>query len=105
MYMSKRGICYTLSSSPYFVQYFDIKLFFSSKNYLEKFNETFETICARLQNEMLRRFGIDYDMSLLALLKAYRMVEKRGFYITVGGEPVTCQDQLLLCGTKLHVKH
>lgn len=105
MYMSKRGICYTLSESPYFVQYFDVKLFFSSKAYIEKFNETFEAICERLQYEMLRRFGMVCDMSLIALLKAYKQVEKRGFYITVGGEPVTCQDQLLLCGTKLHVKH
>ena len=103
--MSKRGICYTLSESPYFAQYFDVKLFFSSKNYLEKFNDTCRPIRARLEYEMLRRFGMECDMSLIALLKAYKQVEKRGFYITVGGEPVTCQDQLLLCGTKLHVKH
>lgn len=105
MYMSKRGICYTLSASPYFAQYFDVKLFFSSKSYLEKFNDTFGPIRARIECEMLRRFGVECDMSLVALLKAYRMIEKRGFYITVGGEPVTCQDQLLLCGTKLHVKY
>lgn len=104
MYVSKRGIHYVLSQSPYSAHFQGLDLYFSSMNYLEKFEENYGAVRDRLVEEFKRRFKLDCDISKIAAIKTYIECEKRGFYAVVEGVPVEWPDQLELYGIKLRAK-
>lgn len=104
MYVSKRGIHYVLSQSPYCAHFPGLDMFFSSMNYLEKFQESYPHVRERLSNEFKRRFKLDCDTSRIAAVKTYLECEKRGFYVVVEGVPVEWPDHLELYGIKLRAK-
>ena len=104
MYVSKRGIHYVLSQSPYHTHFPGLDMYFSSMMYLEKFQENYPHVCERLSSEFKRRFKLDCDASRIAAIKTYLECEKRGFYVVVEGVPVEWPVQLELYGSRLRAK-
>lgn len=107
--LTRRGVTYDLESTPYVykVQYgsevYEFK--FSSKLYLEKFmNKSFEHRI--LVNESLtKRFGFTIENNLLADVKLYATIEKRGFLIANQNRRFHCLNNIRLDGLNLTIKN
>ena len=97
-YITKYGVCYDLAYSPYIAKMGNYKFHFSSMFYYQKFCELLPLKNEKLAKEFKRRFKITAITVDLAAIASYLESEKRGFYITIGGEPVTCLDQIQLSG-------
>lgn len=72
-----------LNESPFIYYYGNIKFYFSSRFYLEKFISDHVKF---LKDESLKlniKFKSNIDASLMILLLLYRKIEKRGFKITI----------------------
>jgi hypothetical protein len=46
------------------------------------------------QTTIRHNHPFDVDMSIFSLLRLYVLIEKRGFYIKIRGEQVTCPENL-----------
>lgn len=80
--VTRNGVCYDLSSSPYVSEVGDYALRFSSLPHLKKFERDLEKTRLWLSDSLSRRFHMTVDASLLAMLNLYRQVETRGYYVT-----------------------
>jgi len=96
------GVYYNLKHSVYTWEFVDIgiKFYFSSQFYLNKFQTTYREEVERfnqaLNNVYKDKFNIDMD--ILALIRLYTLIEKRGFYIKFKGVEVTCPEDLRFVG-------
>ena len=107
--LTRSKIAYDLNISPHEtqVEYEDGKTFkfvFSSdlykRNFIKKLEENRETINQSLSN----RFGFPIRYDMLADLKLYTTIEKRGFLIYQDGEKIECLRNLTLDGNNLMSK-
>lgn len=96
---TKRGIYLDLRKSTYTFTPIDIPeitFYFSSKFYRNKFaniyNEEVQRFNQALNNVYKNKFNIYGD--LLALIRLYCLIEKRGFYLIYKGVEITCVDDL-----------
>lgn len=91
-----RGIYKDIKQSTYTFTIGKMTFYFSSLFYLGKFEREFEDECERfnaaLNNVYKDKFSINADV--LALIRLYSLIEKRGFYITINGVHVHCLDNL-----------
>lgn len=94
-----RGIYLDIRDSDYTftpIDFPEITFFFSSRFYLNKFQDIYGEEITRfnqaLNNVYKNKFNIYGD--LLALLRLYCLIEKRGFYITYNGVDINCVDDL-----------
>ena len=96
MTKSRRGIYYNLSKSEYVVKLDKITLHFSSKLYMNKFLSTYENEIHQfnIKANNIYKNKFELDMSQLAVIRLYELIEKRGFYILIDGNEVTCLDSL-----------
>lgn len=107
--LTRRGIARDLKSSPYFVHIEygrrEITYNFSSLSHLTKFKARLQDHRQDVNNLLSRRFGWQIAQDVLADLKLYRDIEKRGFYITYRTEDrkedFNCLDSLKLNGQTL----
>lgn len=78
-------VCYELEDSPFFLRIDDFMFYFSSKFYLDKFENGYKDY---IRNETLR-LNVRYKMIGFAdemlLLAYYKMIEKRGFKVRYKG--------------------
>lgn len=78
-------VCYELEDSPFFLRIDDFMFYFSSKFYLDKFENGYKDY---IRNETLR-LNVRYKMIGFAdemlLLSYYKMIEKRGFKVRYKG--------------------
>ena len=79
--VTRNGVCYDLSRSPYVAEVGDYALHFSSVPHLRRFERDLEKVRLWLTDSLSRRFHMSVDASLLAMLNLYRQVETRGFYV------------------------
>lgn len=83
-----------------------IKYHFSSALYRFKFQQRMESNRKLIQESLSNRFGIDINSAIIADLRLYNMIEKRGYYIqniTSGGTH-TCPETITLNGLKMTMK-
>jgi len=93
---SERGIYYNILDSDYTANLSGITFYFTSMVYRDKFidrsiNEI-RMFNARMNNIYKNKFNI--DATKLALVRLYQSIEKRGFYIELKGEKITCPNNL-----------
>lgn len=103
--LTRRGVTYDLENTPYVykVQYssevYEFK--FSSKLYLEKFmNKSFENR-KQVNESLTKRFGFAIVNNLLADIKLYATIEKRGFLIANRNRRFNCLNNIRLDGQNL----
>lgn len=113
-----RGIAYDFNISPYNLEidYFNnriditkvernsITYIFSSEYYRKKFAERLQENRIKISESLSKRFGYKIKCDLLADLKLYTSIEKRGFLILVNGEKVDCLENIILDGNNLIAK-
>lgn len=83
-----------------------LRYHFSSALYRFKFQQRMHDNRAIIRESLSNRFGIDINSIIIADLRLYNMIEKRGYYIknlTSGGTH-TCQKSIILNGLKMTMK-
>ena len=102
MKLTRAKVAYDLSVSPYHYQVdYEGSVFvfvFSSRLYMKKFEEKLLENRESINLSLSNRFGIKVDVPMIADLRLYGTIEKRGFLVVVNGENVTCQNNIRLSG-------
>ena len=103
--LTRRGIAYNLSVSPhhYSIHYsgvmdHKISYVFSSEFYRNKFINSFKENRIKISESLSNRFGFNVENDILADLKLYTQIEKRGFLIFCNGVSVECPESITLDG-------
>jgi hypothetical protein len=93
---TKRGIYLDLQKSTYLFSYDDLTFHFSSLFYLNNFIEAYENEINRfnLSAQSIYKNKFQLELDKLALIRLYAMIEKRGFYILLNGDPITCLENI-----------
>lgn len=103
--LTRSNIAYDLSISPHreAISYGDGSLVyvFSSDLYRKKFLEKQADHRAQIAKSLTNRFGFKVQVPLVADLKLYSTIEKRGFLLVANGVEVKCQEDLQLDGEKM----
>ena len=95
---SARGVYYDLLESTYNFKYKNITFYFSSQLYLTKFIATHFDYIDYINKKMKIEFNIKVDFSILALIKLYQRIEKRGFRVLVDDHELTDYDIKIIGG-------
>lgn len=95
------GVYYNLSQSEWFHEVKGIRFVFSSEFYLTNFIRESSNAVERFNRAMNKVYKNTYqiEMDVLALVRLYLRIEKRGFYLIIEGVEVTCLDDLVFAGT------
>lgn len=104
MSLTKYGICYDLTKSPYTVCLWygqNVIYAFSSEKNKEKFLTRLESNREELTNSLYKRFKVDFDIPLLCDIRLYENIENRGFYIEADGRVLRCLEDITLVGMKI----
>lgn len=103
--LTRSNIAYDLNISPHSadVQYPDciITYVFSSALYARKFNDKLQENRRKINGSLSNRFGFTIENNVLADLKLYTTIEKRGFLIYKGQDKAECLSHITLDGTRL----
>lgn len=103
--MTRRGIEYNLSVSPYRVTNDNgIVFVFSSQNHLNAFVSRQEENRKRINESLSNRFNFYMEFNLLADCVLYRRIEQRGFLILKDGDPYHWKNIIKFGGEKLTKK-
>lgn len=78
---SIRGVYYDLSESDYVFEYKDMKFYFSSQFYLNKFITKYKDFVSTESLKQDIYFNATGNYDRILLLKLYRQIEKRGFRV------------------------
>lgn len=107
--LTRSKIAYDLSISPHrlSVSYGEnsLEYVFSSELYKKKFLEKQKHHRETINNSLSRRFGVKIKNSLLADIKLYTNIEKRGFLLLMNGDEARCLDNLELDGENLTLRN
>lgn len=103
--LTRYGVAYDLETSPFEleVHYTEIRYLifkFSSQLYLDKFKEKIEDNRNKINDSLSNRFGFTIKNDVLADIKLYSSIEKRGFLIK-GKEEYKCLNNIILNGVNL----
>jgi hypothetical protein len=98
MTITKNGVCYNLTLSPFIFQTGDIKLVFSSKTHKDKFKDKQEEHRDILRDKLTKKFGVTVDINLLADIVLYADIETRGFLIFDKEGNALCKNDIILNG-------
>ena len=84
--LTKCGIAYDFNISPYKVtieypENDEMIYTFSSNFYKEKFMDMLDDNRKKINDSLTKRFGINIEFNILADIKLYSTIEKRGFLI------------------------
>lgn len=106
--LTRRGVTYDLENTPYVykMQYgdnvYDFK--FSSKLYMDKFMCKSYGNRKQINESLTKRFGFAIENNLLADIKLYASIEKRGFLIANQNRSFNCLNNIVLDGQKQTIK-
>ena len=105
MALTRGGVAYDLNESPYRLDVpYDqevLTLVFSSDQYRMKFYDRFIDNRKKISASLTNRFGFLIENDVLADLRLYATIEKRGFLIIKGEDKIVCRENITLDGTKL----
>lgn len=103
--LTRNNIAYNLSVSPYreTIPYKDetITFVFSSELYKTKFKEKLNDNRTQIDESLSRRFGVSVKADIIADLRLYTNIEKRGFLLIKDGVEVECRDKITLSGVTM----
>ncbi len=110
MKLTRSNIAHDLAISPHRVTipYADnskVTYIFSSALYASKFQEKREGKRKQIEESLQNRFGFSIDAEVLADIRTYIEIEKRGFRLEKGDETFVCQDSIRLDGGKVISKN
>lgn len=102
--ITKNGICYDLSRSPYVCSVANWTYYFSSPSHMNKFKSNISSNRDWLNDSMSRRFKFTMSLDLLADLSLYRKIETRGFMIIneSTGVAYECPESIEFHGTTIN---
>ena len=107
--LTRANISYNLHTSPHSVAvvYQDqtVTFHFSSELYTIKFKERLNTHREEIAASLTNRFGVNVYPDILADLRLYKTIEKRGYLISIDGENIECQENIILDGLRMTAKH
>lgn len=100
---TKNGVVYDLKRSSFISSYQNLMFYFSSATHLTKFEDNILKRIEWLNHSMSKRFHVDIDVSILAVLQLYIQTETRGFlvYDYIDGVFLDCQENITLHGLKI----
>ena len=102
--LTRANIAYNLEKTPHklSINYEGVEVVyhFSSNQYLTKFETRRDDNRNSIEESLFKRFGFAIKLDILADLKLYSSLEKRGFLISVNGE-YKWQNTIILDGLKL----
>ena len=100
--ITKSNVAYDLTISPHIheVKYNDssIQFNFSSDFYKTNFLKRLEDNREKINNSISKRFGMKINLDMVADLKLYSSIEKRGFLIYHNGVAVEWLEKVELDG-------
>lgn len=101
-----RGVYHDLKESEYIVTVDGIKFYFSSELYRQKFLKKSWDEKERFNESLNRVYKNQFDLSgdVLAWIRLYNRIEKRGFYIVVDGVEIECLENLAFDVTMIYRK-
>lgn len=100
--ISRYGVAYNLSGSPYRYDFADYVFCFSTAAHRDKFAEKLTSQIQWLEDSMRHRFMFNQDLDMQAAFHWYRKVESRGFcIISPDGEEWLCPENIEFHGTKV----
>lgn len=105
MSLTRSKIAYDLNISPHvsIVSYdhTELKFVFSSALYQRNFSAKLEEHRKKINDSLSNRFGFEVRNDVLADLRLYLTIEKRGFLIYQDGKKFECLNTLILDGQNL----
>lgn len=108
--MLTRGkVCYNLKNTPYKISMVyegqEVIFHFSSSLYIEKFASKRDENRNIISESLNKRFGYYINSKLIADIRLYSQIEKRGFLISVNGEYIECLKNIKLDGMRMIVRN
>lgn len=107
--LTRSNIAYDLSISPHrlSIDYGEnsLEYVFSSKLYKRKFLEKAYDHREQISKSLTKRFGVAVDYPILADIRLYTTIEKRGFLLVQNGVEVQCPDRITLNGERVTLKN
>jgi len=106
MKLTRNNIAYDLEFSPHAVnipygEFENLTFVFSSELYRNKFLEKRESNREQIEQSLKKRFGFAIKAEILADIRLYTTIEKRGFLIVKEGDKIKCLNNLQLDGEKV----
>ncbi len=105
MSLTRANVAYNLHTSPHLVEVeyggHKVTYHFSSELYTHKFRERVESNREDISTSLSKRFGIIINFELIADLRLYKSIEKRGYLISVDGDKIECQEHIILDGLRM----
>lgn len=99
--MTRRGIEYNLTVSPYKSFVKTLTFYFSSQSYRNKFESQIDDFRKRMEQQFEDKYGMIIKVPYLAELVLYSQIEKRGFFITNKGSEYKCLEEITLNGNQV----
>lgn len=103
--LTRSNVAYNLHISPHrkIIEYGDcaIEYVFSSNLYKTKFEEKRESNRVEVSESLRKRFGFTINSEIIADLRLYKNIEKRGYLIYCDRKEVICQEKVILDGLKM----
>lgn len=106
--LSRNNIAYDLEQTPHLLKVLyqgqEVVYHFSSELYVQKFRSRLEANRKTIEGSLFNRFGFNINIDLIADLRLYNSIEKRGFLIHINGEKAKCLRSIILDGARVIVK-
>lgn len=99
--ITRNGVCYDLTITPYSFRVDNLTYMFSSKPHLDKFKNKYKENRDTINESLQRRFNYEIEVNLLADIVLYRKIETRGFLIVTNEGKELCQKSLKFGGGKV----
>lgn len=102
--LTRSKVAYNLEISPHRYRVHGLEYVFSSELYMNKFIEKRGENQEKINESLSKRFGFNILLPILADLKLYNTIEKRGFLIIMNGDKIRCPSDIILDGNSLIMK-
>lgn len=79
--LTRAGICYDLSESPYKFETESLIFYFSSKLHMNKFIKEYKTAREFIRSEWEKRAGVKVNFDKVSDVCIYRKIETRGYRV------------------------
>ena len=107
--LTRSNIAYDLSISPHRVALSygenSLEYVFSSNLYKNKFLEKMTENRESINKSLTKRFGVEVNIPIIADIRLYTTIEKRGFLLVRNGVELQCLDKLKLDGESVTIKN
>lgn len=103
--ISRNGIVYDLTVSPYRYNKDGLTFVFSSQLHLDKYKAKLKENRDIINYSLTKRFNFAVNVSPLADIVLYRKIETRGFLIVTNEGKTLCQTNIIFDGGKVTMQN